>query len=107
MSDIRPQACVTGLRAMAEADLRDILPRIDVPTMVLHGDLDARSPVEVGRDLHRSIPGSRLVVLPGVGHLSNLEAADVLNREVRKFLADLQDGRTALNLEARRRATGS
>jgi proline-specific peptidase len=85
-SDIRPAANLTMLRAMAEADLRDVLSRIDVPTLVLHGDRDARSPLTVGRELHERIPGSRLVVLPGVGHLSNMEAAEPFNRQVRAFL---------------------
>ena len=41
MSGIHPQASLTMLRAMANADLRGILPDIDVPTLVLHGELDA------------------------------------------------------------------
>ena len=86
MSDIHPRASLTMLRAMANADLRGILPHIDVPTLVLHGEVDARSPLAVGRELHRKIPASQLVVLPGVGHLSNIEAADAFNLEVRTFL---------------------
>jgi pimeloyl-ACP methyl ester carboxylesterase len=85
-SDIHPQASLTMLRTMADADLRDVLPRIHVPTLVLHGDCDARSPLSVGRDLHEQIPGSQLAVLPGVGHLSNLEATEAFNRAVRTFL---------------------
>ncbi len=81
MSGVRPGGNLTMLRAMAEADLRDVLPRVDVPTLVLHGDADARSPLQVGVELHERIAGSRLVVLPGVGHASNLEAAaDVQQR---------------------------
>lgn len=87
MSDVRPAANEALLRAMADADLRAVLPRIDVPTLLLYGELDVRSPVEVGRALHDAIPGSRLVLLPGVGHLSSLEGATRFNREVRSFLA--------------------
>ncbi|WP_244930692.1 alpha/beta hydrolase [Nocardioides sp. W7] len=86
MSDIRPGPSLTMLRAMAESDLRDVLPTIDVPTLVLHGDLDSRAPLSIGRELHEQIPGSQLVVLPGVGHLSNVEAAGAFNREVRSFV---------------------
>ncbi|RDV08588.1 alpha/beta fold hydrolase [Arthrobacter sp. RT-1] len=89
MSDIHPRASLTMLRAMADADLRGILPDIDIPTLVLHGDLDARSPLAVGKELHTKIPASQLVVLPGVGHLSNIEAADAFNAEVRTFLRSL------------------
>ena len=59
------------------------------PTLVLHGDLDARAPISVGRELHERIPDSRLVVLPGIGHLSNVEAPDTFNRSVREFLVQL------------------
>ena len=89
MSGVRPGGNLTMLRAMAEADLRDVLPRVDVPTLVLHGDLDARSPLPVGLELHKRIAGSRLAVLAGVGHASNLEAVADFNSEVRKFLGQL------------------
>lgn len=78
-----------GLRAMArsiaDADLRAVLPRIDVPTLLLYGDKDVRASLDVAESLHEAIPGSRLVVLPGVGHVSSVEAADRFNAELRAF----------------------
>lgn len=81
----RAMAC-----ALAEADLRDVLPHIDVPTLLLYGDADQRSPLNVAEALHAKVPASRLVVLPGVGHLSNVEAAAQFNAEVRIFLRSNQ-----------------
>jgi pimeloyl-ACP methyl ester carboxylesterase len=49
-----------GFRAMARAsaeNLRDVLPRVDVPTLLVHGGQDVRAPLSVAEDLHRSIPG--------------------------------------------------
>jgi len=86
MCDVHPAANVTGLRAMAEADLRDVLPRIRVPTLLLYGEADKRSPVSVGEELHARIPGSTLVILPRLGHLCSVEGADQFNRELRVFL---------------------
>jgi pimeloyl-ACP methyl ester carboxylesterase len=86
MSDARQAACLTGLRAMADADLRDILSRIDVPTLLLYGERDRRTPVAVGQALHAAIGHSRLVVLPRAGHLCHAEAPDAFNRELRTFL---------------------
>ena len=86
MSGVRPAANQAMLQAMAEADLRDVLPRVDVPTLLLYGDRDLRSPVDVGRALHEGISGSSLVILPGVGHFSSVEGAEQFNREVRSFL---------------------
>ncbi|MGH3615685.1 MAG: alpha/beta fold hydrolase [Pseudonocardia sp.] len=81
-----------GFRAMAlasaQSDLRDVLPRIDVPTLLLYGDEDARAPLNVAHALHAAIRTSKLVVLSGVGHVSSVEAADRFTTEVRDFLRE-------------------
>jgi pimeloyl-ACP methyl ester carboxylesterase len=80
-----------GMRAMgnafADADLRDALSSIDVPTLLIYGDADQRSPpYPVGEALHSGIPGSRLIVFEGPGHVVNLEEPERFNDEVRSFL---------------------
>src|SRR5690606_14896503 len=60
-----------------------MLGTVAVPTLLLHGEGDARTPRRVADDLHARIPGSRLVVLPGVGHVCNLEAPELFDAEVR------------------------
>jgi pimeloyl-ACP methyl ester carboxylesterase len=72
--------------AMAEADLRSVLPQIEVPVLLLYGGLDRRSPMKVARKLHEQIPRSRLVVIKGVGHSVNAEAPEEFNAQVRAFL---------------------
>ncbi|BCL18606.1 hydrolase [Streptomyces tuirus] len=85
-ADTRAQSMRTELTVMVEADLRDLLPKIDVPTLLLWGELDARSPVEpVAHQFLAAIPQATLVVLPGIGHLSNIEAPEPFNRTVREF----------------------
>lgn len=86
MLDTRPAGMRPMLRGFAEADLRDVLPRIDRPTLLLYGDADLRSPPRVAADLHARIPGAKLTFLPGVGHESNLEAPEAFNDQVRRFL---------------------
>ena len=86
MRDFRPAGARTMAYAFADADLRDVLPAIDVPTLVLHGDADQRSPVSIAEEMHARIPGSALVVIPGSGHMVNLEEPERFNREVRSFL---------------------
>jgi pimeloyl-ACP methyl ester carboxylesterase len=86
MSDSRPIATRAMAHALAEADLRDALSSLAVPTLVVHGEVDERSPRTVADDLHRRIPTSRLVVLPGLGHECYLEDPDGFNAEVRGFL---------------------
>jgi pimeloyl-ACP methyl ester carboxylesterase len=79
-----------GFRAMARASagsVRDVLPGIRVPALLVHGDQDIRAPRRVADDLHRSIAGSSLVVLAGAGHACNIEAPEAFNRAVRGFLS--------------------
>lgn len=86
MRSFHPAGFRAMARSSAEADLRDVLTRIDVPTLLLYGDEDERAPVDVGQALHAAIPVSKLVVMPGVGHLSSVEAPERFNAEVRGFL---------------------
>ena len=84
MSDFHP----AGFRAMSRAlalDFREILPLIEVPTLLLWGDDDKRSPLSNGALMRDSIPGSQLVVIPGAGHVSNMEQPERFNAEVRQF----------------------
>ena len=91
MSEFHSAGFRAMARSLAEADLRDVLPRIAVPTLLLYGDKDVRAPLNVAEDLHAAIPTSRLVVMPGVGHMNNVEAAERLNAEVRAFLRSVQN----------------
>jgi len=87
MSEIRPAGTRAMAYALAEADLRDLLPHIEVPTLLLYGEADERSPLSVARELHACIPRSTLAVMPGLGHECYLESADAFETEVRDFLA--------------------
>jgi pimeloyl-ACP methyl ester carboxylesterase len=63
-----------------------VLPRVDVPTLLVYGDRDVRASLTVAEALHAAISDSRLVVLPDVGHLCNIEAPDEFNTVAREFL---------------------
>ena len=86
MSEIRPAGTRTMALALAEADLRDVLPRIEAPTLLIHGDRDERSSLEIANELHAAIPGSQLTVMPGLGHECYLESAEAFDAVVRGFL---------------------
>lgn len=79
---------IGGLEAMKhQGDATKDLAGISVPTLVVVGEDDAASPVDVAREMHERIPGSELAVLPQAGHLSNLEAPDGFNAAVARLLA--------------------
>jgi pimeloyl-ACP methyl ester carboxylesterase len=84
----RPASLWAQLSAMAETDQRELLPRIAVPTLLIWGELDTRSPLRVAHEFHTAIPGAELVVIPGAGHVSNLEQPGPFNDALRKFCHD-------------------
>jgi non-heme chloroperoxidase len=68
-------------------DFRKDLPRVDVPTLVIHGDADRILPIAVtGNRTHEAIKGSRLVVVKGGPHGLNWTHADQVNAELVSFL---------------------
>ncbi len=86
MKDFHPAGMRVMLQAFAEADLRDVLPQIKVPTLLIYGDADQRSPLNIAKELHAEIPTSSLVVMKGVGHVVHKESPEHFNAEVRSFL---------------------
>jgi pimeloyl-ACP methyl ester carboxylesterase len=76
-----------ALRAMAaRPDSTPLLSAIDVPTLVVVGSEDALTPPKEAHLLHDGIAGSRLVEIPGAGHLSNMENPEVFNNALAEFL---------------------
>jgi pimeloyl-ACP methyl ester carboxylesterase len=68
-------------------DFRKDLPRINVPTLVVHGDSDRILPIEVtGKRTQEAVKGSRLVVVKGGPHGLNWTHAEQVNRELLDFL---------------------
>jgi pimeloyl-ACP methyl ester carboxylesterase len=62
-----------------------MLPNIAVPTLLIWGELDVRSPLSVARSFEQAIPRASLVLIPGAGHVSNLERPEHFNQAVREF----------------------
>jgi pimeloyl-ACP methyl ester carboxylesterase/DNA-binding CsgD family transcriptional regulator len=67
-------------------DVRDALPRITAPTLVLHRRGDRAAPVAQGRALAAAIPGAQLVELEGRSHLPAIGDADAVVAAIRTFL---------------------
>ena len=62
------------------------LKEITCPTMVIVGEQDAGTPVEMAREIHDAMPGSELVIIPSASHLSNIEQPEAFNRATAGFL---------------------
>jgi non-heme chloroperoxidase len=82
-------------RAMAEADSRAEMRRIDVPTLVIQGDRDRSTPIEItGQPSAELIPNCRLLVYPGAPHGLMFTHMDELNADVLRFVRE-QESRSA------------
>jgi pimeloyl-ACP methyl ester carboxylesterase len=74
---------------MARPDSSLTLTTIDVPTLVLVGDEDVLTPAKEAQAMHEAIAGSRLEVLAGAGHVSNVEQPEEFNRVLGEFVEEL------------------
>lgn len=66
---ISPENAVRFYETVSNLDITELLPKVSVPTLVLHVRDDLMQPVEEGRRLAAGIPGSKFVSLPGSNHL--------------------------------------
>lgn len=83
-------ATAASARGMAlRPDRTPMLASIQAPTLIITGSADTLIPPSDSEDMAARIPGSELVTIPEVGHLSNLEDPEAFNAAVRKFLARL------------------
>jgi pimeloyl-ACP methyl ester carboxylesterase len=82
-----PRGLVDALAGLAaRADSGPGLKEIRVPTLVVCGTEDTISPPSEAEALQRGIAGSRLVLIPGAGHLAGLEQPEPVNLALREFL---------------------
>jgi pimeloyl-ACP methyl ester carboxylesterase len=89
-----PEGIAAAIRAMkARPDSRDLLGRITCPTLVIVGEEDVLTPPADAQVLQQGIGGARLQSIPGVGHMTNLEAPQAFSRALESLLSSVQPER--------------
>jgi class 3 adenylate cyclase len=88
-----PRGAASLFELHARTDVRGVLPKVSLPTLVLHRTEDLVCPVEGGRELARQIHGARLIELPGKDHLWMAGDQDGLLDEVEEFLTGRRTAR--------------
>jgi pimeloyl-ACP methyl ester carboxylesterase/DNA-binding winged helix-turn-helix (wHTH) protein len=83
-----PGAALALTKMNAEIDIRDILPLVRVPTLVLHRRDDRTLNVEEGRYVAGRIPGARFVELPGQDHLPFVGDQESILNETERFIIE-------------------
>jgi pimeloyl-ACP methyl ester carboxylesterase len=78
------------LQAVGDFDVRDLLPRVQTPTLAMHSRGDLICPLSAGREMAAGIPGARFVVFPGRNHclIEGEPAAERFWEEVELFLRE-------------------
>ena len=85
-----PDAIAGALEAMlGRPDSTTVLSGITLPTLILCGDEDILTPPSDSRAMHGAIPGSRLEIIDGAGHLSNMERPEPFSLALASFLASV------------------
>jgi 3-oxoadipate enol-lactonase len=84
---LRQPSYLKTLEASVSQDRAAPIERIRAPTLVVTSDEDRVYPPSIARDMAKRIPGARLAVISGAGHLSNLEQPGQFNEVVLRFLS--------------------
>jgi pimeloyl-ACP methyl ester carboxylesterase len=85
VSEFHPVGFRLMAKTLADGDTTDFLPMIDVRTLLLWGDGDRRSPLDVAERFRNTIRDAELVVIAGAGHVSNMERPEAFDEHVRRF----------------------
>ncbi|HSN68685.1 MAG TPA: alpha/beta fold hydrolase [Thermoanaerobaculia bacterium] len=94
MESASKDGVIAALGAMARrGDSSALLPRIEVPTLVVAGREDAITPPSDAERMRSAIPGAELLILENAAHLSNFERPAEFNRAVSRFLQKVGPGR--------------
>jgi 3-oxoadipate enol-lactonase len=81
-----PDAFARQAHATTEHDTRERAGQIQVPCLVLVGELDTVNPPRVSADLAQRLPNAKLVVMPGIGHMPHVEDQARFREEIERFL---------------------
>ena len=91
MSEVPEATFRAALACLVTFDRRADLASIAVPTLLIAGEEDTNAPLKTMTRMAEAIPGARLEVLSGIGHLAPLECPDRYADIVRRFLAELPE----------------
>ena len=73
-------------RAIFGLSYTEQLSRVQMPSIIIVGENDPGTPVAASEVIHQHLPGSKLVILPHVRHLCNLESTDAFDSALLEFL---------------------
>jgi 3-oxoadipate enol-lactonase len=91
MSELPEESYRAGLTCLVTFNRRDELAKITVPTLLIAGEEDTNAPLKTMQRMAEKIAGSRIAILPKIGHLAPLECPDLFAETVRAFVKSLPE----------------
>ena len=88
-AQLHVESYIKTVRASAKFTRVDNLKNIDVPTLLVFGELDPLTPPTVGEYMQERIPDAKMVIIKDAGHMTNLEKPEIFNKAVLEFLLKL------------------
>lgn len=86
--------CGTLLALAARTETTNALEKINIPALIIVGEEDKLTPPAASEAMHKKIKGSKLVTIPAVAHMSNLENPGIFNEAIINFLEELGQNST-------------
>lgn len=83
-----PKVVAEAFRTSVSHDVREIAQRITTPTLLIAGEKDDITPLTKQQELQKIVQGSKLVVIPAVGHLIHYETAKEAAKAIKDFIAE-------------------
>ena len=86
MELLHKESYLKTIETSMRTEHRHIFKTINVPTLIMVGELDALTPPSMSNEIMKEIKNSKLIVIPNAGHLSNIENPTVFNQKLLEFL---------------------
>ena len=89
MQKLHKETYLKAIDTFVKSEHYNIFAKLDIPVLVLVGELDNLTPVSMAKEICSKIDGSILKIIPDAGHLSNIENPDEFNISVLHFLSQI------------------
>ena len=89
MEKLHKETYLKAIETFVKSEHYNIFPKLDIPVLVLVGELDNLTPVSMAKEICSKIDGSIFKIIPDAGHLSNIENPDEFNIAVLHFLSQI------------------
>ena len=89
MSRLHKDSYLKTIEASMRTEHKHIFKKINVPTLIMVGELDSLTPPSMAMDIMKEIKNSSIKIIPNAGHLINIEEPEIFNKNLLSFLNNI------------------